>query len=278
MLGTLGWIAVGFLIDFLFVRNEAQADGTVKVIQASASNGPLLLAAGLSAALGVYSLFLPHTPPAGKPGDTVPFVRALGLFKDFSFAVFFVVSFVITIVLAFYYTVTSDFLQQAAGVTNTGSTAANTFFSGKGDVLITYESEAYSAFAAGKKGQLVVPKPTASRTCPNTASCRSKNHVPPPTSASPAMMPIPTRPSGPIQPRVKASPRKKIAPRTIASPVQTHRRCGSAATRSAGSARPLTWSGRPPSGPRWRKPGCGRASTTCSAAWPGAASRCCTAS
>jgi sulfate transport system substrate-binding protein len=41
-----------------------------------------------------------------------------------------------------------------------GSTAANTFFNGKGDVLITYESEAYAAFAAGKQGKLVVPKPT----------------------------------------------------------------------------------------------------------------------
>jgi sulfate transport system substrate-binding protein len=41
-----------------------------------------------------------------------------------------------------------------------GSNAANTFFSGKGDVLITYESEAYSAFAAGKKGKLIVPTPT----------------------------------------------------------------------------------------------------------------------
>src|SRR4029077_9428937 len=41
-----------------------------------------------------------------------------------------------------------------------GSNAANTFFSGKGDVLITYESEAYSAFAAGKQGKLIVPKPT----------------------------------------------------------------------------------------------------------------------
>jgi sulfate transport system substrate-binding protein len=41
-----------------------------------------------------------------------------------------------------------------------GSNAANTFFAGKGDVLITYESEAYSAFAAGKQGKLIVPKPT----------------------------------------------------------------------------------------------------------------------
>ena len=43
---------------------------------------------------------------------------------------------------------------------SSGSNAANTFFAGKGDVLITYESEAYAAFAAGKKGKLVVPKPT----------------------------------------------------------------------------------------------------------------------
>ena len=43
---------------------------------------------------------------------------------------------------------------------SSGSNAANTFFSGEGDVLITYESEAYAAFAAGKQGKLVVPKPT----------------------------------------------------------------------------------------------------------------------
>jgi sulfate transport system substrate-binding protein len=41
-----------------------------------------------------------------------------------------------------------------------GSNAANTFFAGKGDVLITYESEAHSAFAAGNQGKLIVPKPT----------------------------------------------------------------------------------------------------------------------
>ena len=43
---------------------------------------------------------------------------------------------------------------------SSGSNAASTFFSGKGDVLITYESEAYAAFAAGKQGTLVVPGPT----------------------------------------------------------------------------------------------------------------------
>jgi sulfate/thiosulfate transport system substrate-binding protein len=43
---------------------------------------------------------------------------------------------------------------------SSGSNAATTFFSGRGDVLITYESEAYAAFAAGKQGKLVVPKPT----------------------------------------------------------------------------------------------------------------------
>ena len=43
---------------------------------------------------------------------------------------------------------------------SSGSSAASAFFSGEGDVLITYESEAYSAFAAGKQGKLVVPKPT----------------------------------------------------------------------------------------------------------------------
>ena len=42
---------------------------------------------------------------------------------------------------------------------SSASNAAKTFFAGQGDVLITYESEAYSAFAAGQQGKLVVPKP-----------------------------------------------------------------------------------------------------------------------
>jgi nucleoside transporter len=112
VLGTVGWIVAGLLIDVLFTMGGGKA---------SDGNGPLLLASGLSAVLGVYSLFLPATPPTGKAGDAVPFVKALNLFKDFSFAVFFAVSFVITIVLAFYYTNTSEYLEKAIGVTQTGS-------------------------------------------------------------------------------------------------------------------------------------------------------------
>jgi len=112
VLGTLGWIAVGFGIDILFA-----GDGKT----AASTNGPLLLAAGLSAVLGVYSFFLPPTPPKGEVKG-IPFVKALGLFKDFSFAVFFIVSLIITIVLAFYYTVTADFLTKQCGVKNIGST------------------------------------------------------------------------------------------------------------------------------------------------------------
>ncbi len=112
VLGTLGWIAVGFGIDLLF----RQGDKT-----ASSTNGPLLMAALLSAVLGVYSFFLPHTPPKGEVKG-IPFVKAIGLFKDFSFAVFFIVSLIITIVLAFYYTVTTELLEKKCGVKNIGST------------------------------------------------------------------------------------------------------------------------------------------------------------
>src|SRR6185437_2619415 len=86
------------------------------------SNGPLLLAAGLSALLGLYSFFLPHTPPKGKAGDALPFLRALRLLKEPSFAVFFGVSFIITIVLAFYYNYTGLYLGKHLNVHDVAST------------------------------------------------------------------------------------------------------------------------------------------------------------
>jgi len=110
VLGTIGWIAAGVGIDALFATGESKASDT---------NGPLLLAAGLSAVLGVYSFFLPHTPPK-RQAEGIPIFKALGLFRDFSFAVFFIVSLAITIVLAFYYIVTADFLGTPAAAGGCG--------------------------------------------------------------------------------------------------------------------------------------------------------------
>lgn len=107
VLGTIGWIAAGLIV------------GRTLSIE---SNQPLLLASSFSAVLGLASFFLPHTPPTGKAGDALPFLRALDLLKERSFAVFFGVSFVITIVLAFYYSFTSLYLEKQIGVKDVAST------------------------------------------------------------------------------------------------------------------------------------------------------------
>jgi nucleoside transporter len=100
--GTIGWIVASFVLVGQILSRF--------IPNANATSAPLLLAAGLSVVLGLFSFFLPHTPPPGKKGDAFPALRAVGLLRSPSFAVFFGVSFVITIVLAFYYSLTSDYL------------------------------------------------------------------------------------------------------------------------------------------------------------------------
>jgi nucleoside transporter len=101
--GTIGWIVVNLVVlGWILPMYFPNVDQT---------NKPLLLAAGCSLALGLFSFFLPHTPPAGRPGDAFPAGKAVGLLRDPSFAVFFGVSFIITIVLAFYYGFTGNFFK-----------------------------------------------------------------------------------------------------------------------------------------------------------------------
>jgi nucleoside transporter len=101
--GTIGWIVAGLALKLLLKPNEP------------VNNRPLLLAAALSLVLGVLSFFLPNTPPAQNP-SAVPFLDAVGLLKEPSFGIFFGVSFLITIALAFYYSFTSLFLEQEVRV------------------------------------------------------------------------------------------------------------------------------------------------------------------
>jgi MFS family permease len=103
VLGTIGWIAANLFLKVLLKPGEP------------VNNRPLLLAAVLSVALGAYSFLLPHTPPKGE-ASPFPFWDALKLFQETSFAVFFGISFLITIALAFYYSFTSLFLEQKVRV------------------------------------------------------------------------------------------------------------------------------------------------------------------
>lgn len=103
VLGTIGWIAAGMSLYFFIKPGQP------------VNNRPLLLAAALSLILGVFSFFLPNTPPQAEQGE-IPFLKALQLLEEPSFAIFYAVSFFITLALAFYYSWTALFLEKAAKV------------------------------------------------------------------------------------------------------------------------------------------------------------------
>jgi nucleoside transporter len=105
VLGTIGWIVTGWLLDKVFRIGTDQLGFTFK------------MAAVASAALGLFSFFLPDTPPKAK-GSKSTFAQILGadafvLFKDRSFTIFFIASVLICIPLSFYYSLTNLFLTDA---------------------------------------------------------------------------------------------------------------------------------------------------------------------
>ena len=97
--GTLGWIAVGVAVGSMALEKSAT---------------PFLLASGASVVMGLFSLMLPHTPPAAT-GDDFSVRRVLGLdalvmMKDKSFFVFAIASVFACIPLTFYFSFTNDYL------------------------------------------------------------------------------------------------------------------------------------------------------------------------
>ena len=99
VLGTLGFIASVSLVSFMKVEDQAS---------------PFMLAAVSSVILGIYSFFLPHTPPKSKgmklSTREILGLDALALLKNPSFLVFFIASILICIPLQFYYTFANLFL------------------------------------------------------------------------------------------------------------------------------------------------------------------------
>jgi nucleoside transporter len=103
---TIGWIVIGQTIGRLGVETTAT---------------PFLLAAGASVVMALYSLTLPHTPPAGK-GQPVTVRNLLGLdalamLKRPSFLVFVIASVLACIPLTFYFSFTNAYLNEV-GVVN----------------------------------------------------------------------------------------------------------------------------------------------------------------
>lgn len=113
VLGTIGWIVAGLLIGYFNWEKSSSLENT------------FMMAAGASGLLGIFSFFLPNTPPSKSAGERASLsdilgLEALGLLKDRSYLIFFISSILICIPLTFYYNFTNQFLNEA-GVTRAAS-------------------------------------------------------------------------------------------------------------------------------------------------------------
>ncbi len=101
VLGTIGWIAVGFAISWLGWSTK------INMFYLAGASGILL---------GLFSLTLPHTPPTQTGEVTIKQVLgldALALLKNRSYLIFLLSSFLICIPLSFYYQITSRIVEMA---------------------------------------------------------------------------------------------------------------------------------------------------------------------
>jgi len=103
MMGSVGWIAAGWTVSWLKLEE---------------SSDMFRLAGTAALIMGLYSLTLPHTPPKGRVDGSEFSLRsilgldALSLFRQPSFAVFMLCSFLICIPLSFYFSWMNLFMNE----------------------------------------------------------------------------------------------------------------------------------------------------------------------
>lgn len=105
VLGSVGWIFAGLTIGYLGWEGTQNLKFT------------FYMAATASALLGLYSFFLPSTPPRLGSDQSISLreilgLDALALLKDRGFLFFFIASILICIPLAFYYQHANQFLNE----------------------------------------------------------------------------------------------------------------------------------------------------------------------
>ncbi len=108
--GTIGWIVAGFLLTWYLTQRPPVSKGTWAPYE------EMQLAALFGAVLAVVAFLLPNTPPS-KDANPWAFTKAFSLFKMVpGFAVFMLISFVVSTEFQFFYVLSAPFLQ-SAGVT-----------------------------------------------------------------------------------------------------------------------------------------------------------------
>ncbi|MFP6659070.1 MAG: nucleoside permease [Pirellulales bacterium] len=115
--GTIGWIAGNIAVSFLPDKDV--------------SSTQFYMAGSVAILLGLYSFTLPHTPPPSK-GQKITAGKILGtdslrLFRNPSYAVFMICSFLICIPLAGYYAMARNFVEASNAVVNDSATFTMSF-------------------------------------------------------------------------------------------------------------------------------------------------------
>ncbi len=102
--GTIGWIVAGFGLTAWRVIAKSNPSFDI-------AGDTLLLGGVVSILMGFFSFMLPHTPPNTREAETPwAFLKAFKMLKNPRFAVFMVISFIVSTELMFYYILTAPFI------------------------------------------------------------------------------------------------------------------------------------------------------------------------